>query len=122
MEQKQERVQLGKILVRGLPAETRFRLEALAELNERSVEGEARYAIKSYVESYSGAKAAGSPLGGVASTFDTLKRQEEKLVKIRDSFARKIGFGSDAVSAADLGRINIELLAVQHQLTQASNE
>jgi predicted transcriptional regulator len=116
----------GRMAVRGLPTDLLDRLAVLAERNERSVEGEARHALKQYVygtykereersvrtQDANGSAPPTSYEAGLMEAEDAVTRAQA----VRDSVERKLNAGSKAVTFDDLAHINKALTAARLRL------
>lgn len=113
-----------KILIRDLPNGTLEKLKKMADENFRSLEGEARYALKTYAEKsrnvIAGYHSKDEDLEDKqpddSSEVQSLRLSEKHLHAVIHSMNRKLALGSNAISLDDLNERNDELATVERQL------
>lgn len=105
------------IAVRKLPEGTKTRLSRVAEINGRSLEAEARYAIKQHLAFH---LSGGVPIPEEAGKRDlATERAEAHVLAIqtrRDSVIRKLEGGSNAVTVDALRELDRELMQARLKL------
>lgn len=113
-----------KILIRDLPVGTLDKLRKMADESFRSLEGEARYALKSYAEKNKDITSEQQPKVAVkvdlhadeTPDVESLRLAEKHLHTVIHSMSRKLSLGSKAVSLDDLTLRNEELADIERQL------
>lgn len=116
------------ILVRNMPEGTLGQLKNMADENFRSLEGEARYALKSYAErnvnqiayNHSKTEVSGFLMANQnKQEIQTLRHSEQCLNAVVYSISRKLAGGSESVSfdllndrKRDLAEVELKLISL----------
>ena len=121
--------QSKRILVRNLPEGTLQKLKTMADSNIRSLEGEARYAIKLYVQKNASSLSQNqpniesiqtpsteAPINQPSTEIKVLRETESNLNSVIHSISRKLAGQSTSSSLELLDERKLELAEVERKL------